>query len=569
METITDHGTGRRADGGEALLCAFERLGIDLMLSSPGSEWSALWEALARRAEEGRDAPRLLDVWHETLAVDIAMGHTLQSGQLNAVLLHSTVGVLQGSLGLMTAVQMEVPMVVASGESVSFGEDPGIAVEPQWYGYLSGSPERIAAPFVKLSRSVASAATLTGALLRAGELARSTPQGPVFLGLPVEHLHASHDLDAAGGTVPPPSPVRPGDAAIAAVAAMLAEARNPVLVVESSGRHIGAWDALIRLAEAQAMPVLMGRSATYANFPTAHPLYQGGFGDYSALADADLVLLVSPRTPWSPPHKRPAKAKIVAIGEALHKPAMNYQRLHADLHLEGDVALTLDALTAAAEKPADRDARAARWAKVHREREDRLATERDEAVRSGDLTALSIAAALREIATPDTIWIDETVTHYGTLRHHLPIGSALSFQRAPGGLGQGMGLAIGAKLARPGQPVVCLMGDGGFLYNPVVQALGAARDLDAPVLFVVFDNAGYRAMRGGVTNFHYPHGALARTGAGFGNAIAGFEYHGLAGLFGMTGLSVRELPDLLPALRAGLASCRDGRSAILHLTLEK
>ena len=50
------------SDGGEAVLQAFRCLGIDYVMSSPGSEWGAVWEALARQKIDGRDGPAYLSI---------------------------------------------------------------------------------------------------------------------------------------------------------------------------------------------------------------------------------------------------------------------------------------------------------------------------------------------------------------------------------------------------------------------------------------------------------------------------------------------------------------------------
>src|SRR5580693_8695935 len=57
-------------DGGEAILEAFRNLGLDYIISSPGSEWSPVWEALARQKVNQQSGPTYIDCWHETLAVD-------------------------------------------------------------------------------------------------------------------------------------------------------------------------------------------------------------------------------------------------------------------------------------------------------------------------------------------------------------------------------------------------------------------------------------------------------------------------------------------------------------------
>ena len=103
-------------DGGEAILEAFRKLKIDYIMSSPGSEWSPLWEALARQKLGNTPGPTFMESWHETVAVNMASGYTLMTGRPQAVLLHAAVGMLQGSMGVHSAMQNEVPMVVMSGE---------------------------------------------------------------------------------------------------------------------------------------------------------------------------------------------------------------------------------------------------------------------------------------------------------------------------------------------------------------------------------------------------------------------------------------------------------------------
>ena len=103
-------------DGGEAILEAFRKLKIDYIMSSPGSEWSPVWEALVRQKVGNRSGPTYIDSWHETLAVNMATGYTLITGRPQAVLVHAGVGLLQGSMGVHGANQSEVPMIVMSGK---------------------------------------------------------------------------------------------------------------------------------------------------------------------------------------------------------------------------------------------------------------------------------------------------------------------------------------------------------------------------------------------------------------------------------------------------------------------
>jgi acetolactate synthase-1/2/3 large subunit len=74
-----------KLDGGEAILEAFRRLGIDYVISSPGSEWAPVWEAFARQKVDGLAGPTYIDCWHETLAVDMAIGYSRVTGRLQSV----------------------------------------------------------------------------------------------------------------------------------------------------------------------------------------------------------------------------------------------------------------------------------------------------------------------------------------------------------------------------------------------------------------------------------------------------------------------------------------------------
>ena len=175
-------------DGGEAIVEALRKLRVDYIMSSPGSEWSPVWEALTRQKTEKRPGPTFIESWHETLAVNMASGYTLMTGRPQAVLLHAGVGLLQGSMGIHGALQAEVPMIVMSGESQSLGEDPNLDIEPQWYGGLSiGGNERLLEPVTKWAKTVTSPYTLYDMVVRAGEMAQRSPMGPIYLNVPLEH----------------------------------------------------------------------------------------------------------------------------------------------------------------------------------------------------------------------------------------------------------------------------------------------------------------------------------------------------------------------------------------------
>ena len=557
-------------DGGEAILEAFRKLKIDYIMSSPGSEWSPVWEALARQKLDKRPGPTFIESWHETLAVNMATGYTLISGRPQAVLLHAGVGMLQGSMGVHGALQNEIPMVVLSGESQTLGEDPDLDIEQQWYGGLTvGGIERFVEPVAKWARAVTSPFTLYETVIRAGEMAQRVPKGPIYLNVALEHMLHDWTPPTAAREVPPAPVLQPRAQDIEEVAELLRHSKHPVIVTETSGREPAAFGALVELADLLAIPAVNGRANAYANFPTDHPLYLG-MGNYKAVENADLVLLIGGRAPWYPPQRRPTSGKIVAINDNPLKGHMIYQNLHIDFYLEGDMAESLRLLTAAV-KQSKIDANAVkarreRWTRAHESYIAGLRGEREKARNGSAIAPVSLMGALAEVMPSDTIYVDETITHSPLLRQHLPQTTPQSFFRGSGGLGQGIGTALGIKLAARQRPVVLLVGDGSFLYNPIIQALGASKQHELPIIIVVLNNKKYEAMRKGHVH-HYPDGASASKNLHYGVAIDGPDYERLGDHFGFHGQKVEKLGELNGALKKSLTATKEGTTSILNVVL--
>jgi acetolactate synthase-1/2/3 large subunit len=307
-----------------------------------------------------------------------------------------------------------------------------------------------------------------------------------------------------------------------------------------------------------------------ANFPKEHPLH-GGFSVERHLDEADLVLLVACRAPWYPPSKRPARGPIVAISDNPLKQHMVYQSLQAERYLEGDIAATLRRLTAALtglDTPAHEERRR-RWASRHEEAAERRRGREAEARAKRPIDPVWLCAALGEALPADTIYIDETITHSGLVQEHVPWSDPQAYFYVQGGLGQGLGVALGAKLAAPQRPVVLLIGDGGLLYNPIIQALGASRNYDLPILVVVFNNGKYASMKANHLRF-YPDGAAVGTGVFHGVELPHSpDFAAMPALFDGEGEKVEDPEAIVPALKRGLKAVRRGQTAFVNVMLAR
>jgi acetolactate synthase-1/2/3 large subunit len=362
---------------------------------------------------------------------------------------------------------------------------------------------------------------------------------------------------------------------VAAAAQLLATAQRPVLAVESAGRDPAAFAALVGLAELLAIPVVEPQSAVCVNFPRSHPLHQGG--DLAALAaDADLVVLAGCRAPWYPPSAKPGSATVLVIDEVPHRPHMAYQVLTADCYVGGTAAAALQAIAARVRQ----DGFEAAAVQARRERLERAHAAADAARREAEERALAgpagavdpvaVASTLRDLLDPGAVVVDETITHSRTIVRHLMADTPGRYRYVQGGLGQGLGVALGVKLALgPSRMVALTVGDGSWLYNPVLPGLMASAQYSLPLLIVVFGNGAYRSMQ--LNHLRaYPDGAAVRTGHFLGvDLSAQPDAAAVATAAGAAGFTVASTGQLGPALDKAMAAVRDGQSAVVNVQLTR
>ena len=563
-------------DGGELLVTALTDLGVDWIFSSPGSEWSPVWEALARRARDGEDAPHYVDVTHETVAVAMATGYGLVTRRPQAVLLHAAPGLLQGGMAIHGALLAGVGMVVASSESTTYGEGDGPDPGGQWYRNLSivGGPHQIAQPFTKWSNEAASVTTLHGMVTRAGELAGASPAGPVYLNVPLEVLLDQTQPPADAYRVVPRGRAVAVDDDLDVVAELLTSAKLPIVVTETAGRDEGGFEALRALCEALGIAVIEPSSAVCGNFPKSSPLHLGGELE-SLMDEADLILLVNCRAPFYPPSRRPAKARIVVIDDVPQRPHIVYQVLRADHYLEGDLPETLDRLRIKAlERSADVDVleERARHVSAAREKWARAteALEQKALAEGAGIDPVRLAVSLRSLVREsDAVVVDETITHGRVVQRHLGWEAPDRYFYVQGGLGQGIGVALGVKLAVDKKMVVLTIGDGAFLYNPIVQSLQAAKDCVLPLLIVIFNNKKYLSMKMNHLRF-YPSGAAVETGNHLGvDLSAQPELSAFAAPFDMFHAAVDDPAQLDGVLAAARAAVEGGTTAVVNVSVTR
>src|SRR5262249_14224982 len=468
-----------RVSGAHALLRTLRTMGVEKIFASPGSDWAPLWEALA--SPSARDEfPEYVSSRHEETAIAMASGYGKSTGKLCAVVLHTTVGALHASMGMRAALHERVPMVLLAGESISFGERPGYGIGPQWLRLLTdvGGPARLVAPTVKWSFGLNDSALLAATVERACRIATSAPRGPAFVSIPTEYLMDSRPLEAQRSSAPVHNAAA-DPAALEELARMLVAAKRPVILTEEAGKDPGAVDGLVSLAETLGAPVFEGWHPGYANFPRTHELYGGAAPDMKALLEeSDLLFCVETVSPAHPPAiLSGSKARVAFLGEDPLHTNLPYWGFRSDISIAGAVEPSLAALAARITRDlpkGSRSALAGQWAARNAKSREQLREKGRAAGTKDRIESAWVGHELNAVLPAGAIVVDETITHKHEVHRQLERLARGGFIAASyGGLGMGIGTALGAKSAHPERTVALTIGDGAFFYNPVIASFAA------------------------------------------------------------------------------------------------
>lgn len=563
--------------GGDLVLNAVDAYGVEDIFSSPGSEWSPVWDALAKRRAIGNDLPRYTNCRHEVLAVSAAWGNEAVTGKLPVVLLHTTAGLLNASMAVRMANRAHIPMVLLAGASITFGEgqiDPGY----QWLENLADTsgPSRIAQPFVKWSGDALSLEALEGTIAHACEIALTPPKGVTFVFTPFELL-----LQQSSTRVRSKKDLRFESTAkpelVEEVSALLSKSRSPIIITEHAGRNPKTVQILVQLAEALSIPVVEAQVPDYMNFPRNHPLHLG-FDATPFLSDSDLILIIGSGAPWHPPSKWPREGtRVVLIDEDTSRWLLPYWDYKIDLTVTGSLDLTLQQLLHSVRQNKGNEEldrrikeRFQKCELIHSQAKSKLKGEAAQRSQTKPLDTRWISQVFEEVVPEDAIIVDELGSNRRFINQYLSrTVPGTFFLSSVGGLGSGLGYALGVKSALKDKLVIALIGDGAFNYNPVLPCFGFIQEYETPILAVVFDNGGYGAMQGSILR-HFPDGWAVKTGIQYAWKIGPTpNYAGVAREFGGHGEVVENPADLKSALERSITKTRGGQFSLLHIMMAR
>jgi acetolactate synthase-1/2/3 large subunit len=558
----------------DAFLGLLAARGIDYFFVNGGTDFAPIAESYARGEALGWRLPTPVISPHENLAIAMAHGYTMVSGRPQAMMVHVGVGTANLLNGAINAARQSIPILICAGRTPvteGGGEAPLPGARNNFIHWAQEHFDQggMLREFVKWDYELRHPDQIQTVVDRALAIAQSEPRGPVYLTLPRELLGArAQGAPRARAEMAPATPPSADPAALDEVAGLLARAEAPLVITADAGRSVAAARALTRLAEAFAIPVIHYRPR-YLALPTEHPM-QAGWDPRALLPKADLVLVIDCDVPWLPAQGAPAPgACVVHIGPDPLFARYPLRGFRTDIALTGMLAPTLDALCerALAQAPADSQ-RAARRDEIGA----RCAAAR-QAARGGTTkvpTALSgkwLSACLNQVLPEDAIVVNE----YPLVLEEMTIAEpGRYFAASPaGGLGWGLGAALGAKLAAGDRTVVCTLGDGAYMFGNPTPGHFVSASMRLPVLFVIFNNARWAAVHRATLGM-YPQGYAAKMPR---PPIATLEpspqFEKVIEASGGYGERVTAPDEVLPALARALAAVREEkRQALVNVCLE-
>ena len=527
--------------GGQILVDQLKLHGVRRVFSVPGESFLAALDGLYESGIQN------VVCRQEGGAAMMAEAHGKLTGAPGVAFVTRGPGATNASSGIHVARQDSTPMVLFVGQIARGHRDREAFQEVDY--------RRFFAPLAKWAAEVEEITRLPEYIARAFRTAQTGRPGPVVLALPEDMLSGAAEVPDLPPAPLPHQAVDPADAR--AIAAHLAAAARPLVIVGGPGWCAEAAADLSRFAEAQDLPVAVTfRRQDYMD--NDHHCYAGdlGVGMNPALArrlrDADCLLVLGSRLGDVPTGgyefidpAAPGKT-ILHVHPDPDEPGRVYR---PDLSVAASAPAMLAALNGLPAAALDRAA----WRQAARADYEAWQT-------PVDLPgAVKMAAVVRWLAEnlPDDAILTNGAGNYAAFLHRHFRFRRFGTQLAPtsGSMGYGLPAAVAAKLEHPDRTVVCLAGDGCFQMTG--NEFSTAMQHGANIVVIVANNGIYGTIRMHQER-HYP----ARVS---GTALANPDFAALARAYGGHGEVVEDQAAFAGAFERAAAA---GVPAIVELRLD-
>jgi thiamine pyrophosphate-dependent acetolactate synthase large subunit-like protein len=492
---------------------------------------------------------RMIDVRHEQAAVFMAQAYARLRRKPGVCMAAGGPGAANLITGLANALIDCAPVVALGGSSPVGGYGTGAFQEIDQVAMMR--------PVTKWAERIYDARRIPEYIDKAYRIAMSGKPGPVYLDLPGDVLYTDvPDEDVVWPKTLPcggPARIMAGSEDIAKAAALLREARQPLIFSGGGALWSGASEVLTEFVDSMGIPIYttpQGRGVV----PDDHE-YSYLRSRSLALREADVILVVGTRMNYVFGYGKPPRfsktAKFIRIDiDATEIETSGF----AEVGIIGDVRTVVKQLGQALEgtplkKACEpwRSRLAENEAKRRHEHEAKIATDQV------PIHPLRLCKEIRDCIDRDAVLVvdGQEILNYG--RQTIPTFVAgHRLNSGPfGTMGVGLPFGVGAKAAMPDRLVVVLHGDGSLGLN--VMELDTAVRHKLPVLLIVSLNGGWTA-----------DPLRSKPGRDLGYT----RFDKIAESLGCHAEYVELPADISPALQRAITAVRNGQTAVVNVVTD-
>jgi acetolactate synthase-1/2/3 large subunit len=464
--------------GGEAVVQALTEEGIDVVFGLPGVQIMEIFDAFYNRSDI-----RLITVRHEQATTYMADGYARVTGTPGVALVVPGPGVQNASAGLGTAFSASSPVLLLAGqiESSMLGRDAGALHE-------INDQLDIVRPVTKWCHRVMRTEEIPAAIHEAVRQMKTGRPRPVAVDISPDILAKAAEVSFL--KTESPHPLRPDRDSIVKAASLLARAKKPLIWAGGGAIISDASKEIVALAETLGAAVATTTEGK-GIIPEDHPLclgvgYTGHGAPTRASSQADVVVAVGTRL-----------TSQMRGGNKLRNP----QRLiHIDVdamvfgqNYPTEVAILADAkgaVGALIEEIRSQKESGKKWSE--QEIAGILRSNQQWLEREAPLQCQIISQIQKEL-TDDAILVSgiTNVGYWCNYAYNVKKPRTYFSSSYFATLGFAFPFALGAKVAAPDQTVVCITGDGGFMY--AMPELATAVQHGINVITIVFVNDAFGA----------------------------------------------------------------------------
>ncbi len=520
--------------GADLVVDSLINQGVTHVFGIPGAKIDKVFDVLEDRG------PELIVSRHEQNAAFMAAAIGRLTGKPGVVMVTSGPGASNLATGLVTATAEGDPVVALAG---NVGRSDRLKRTHQ-----SMDNAALFTPITKYSEEVVHAESVPEAITNAFRAATESRQGAAFVSLPQDIVNEENVPVKAIRPLARPENGPASKEQVAKLVSRLKKAKLPVLLLGMRASSPEITSAIRRLLQKTSIPVVETFQAAGVisrdleeNFFGRVGLFRNQPGDI-LLSKADLVITVGydpieydPKS-WNASGDR----TIVHIDDILADIDHYYQPV---TELVGNIALTLDRINAkfGGLELADEELEILNGLREQLELRDNP-PEPDE---TGLVHPLSVIQELRSQVDDNVTVTVDVGSHYIWMARHFRSYEPrrLLFSNGMQTLGVALPWGIAAGLVRPGEKVVSISGDGGFLFS--AMELETAVRLRIPLVHLIWNDGSYD-MVAFQQKMKYGREAAVRFG--------GVDFVKYAESFGAKGLRVESPDQLADVLKEALQS---------------